>query len=63
MERREEEVEGKIKGDQRREEESKEGREEEREIKKERVGKTFWGHGFLGTKTKDELKKSNLFYP
>lgn len=53
-------MEGKRKGDQSRE-------EEEREIKKdrsylERVDKTFWGHGFLGAKTKDELKKSHLFY-
>lgn len=60
-------MEGKRKGDQRREEEWEEGREEEREIKKERsylvrVDKTFWGHGFLGAKTKDELKKSHLFY-
>lgn len=35
MERREEEVEGKRKGDQRREEELKEGREEERNKKGE----------------------------
>lgn len=40
-----------------------ERREGERERNKNGEGKTFWGHGFLGTKTKGELKKSHLFYP